>query len=63
MEDPREVDAINAKRGEDVRISARGLNVVIPAQPHTTAEAVGTLDDHDSARHVHCFGQEPAPRS
>lgn len=60
VENPREVDAINVHRGEDVRISARWLGVVIQAvHPRTTAEAVGTLDDHDSARHVHYYGQVP----
>jgi hypothetical protein len=48
-EDPREVDTIEVDWGEDARIGARGVDVV--------TKVVGTLDDHDSNRHMHCFEQ------
>jgi hypothetical protein len=43
------VDTIEADWGEDARIGARGVDVV--------TKVVGTLDDHDSNRHMHCFEQ------
>jgi hypothetical protein len=54
VEDPREVDTIKVNRGEDVHIGACGLQAVYP---HTTTKVVGTLNDHDSARCMRCFGQ------